>query len=125
MESSKINDNTQQFKARALVRPEGGYLTAQCLEYDIAVQASTFQELKRRLSRMLTAHIVLALENGEPPFSTLGKAPAYFWEKWQESAGEEQGMLFHLNYTDDLTAWLSQTDTPAAPVSASAEMLVA
>lgn len=57
-----------------LIVEQEGILSAQCLEYDIAVQAKTLPDLYYELERTLTGHFVVSAHIGLPPFSQLGSS---------------------------------------------------
>jgi hypothetical protein len=63
---------------------------AQCLEYDIASQGKTLEEMKERFIQTVQGNIVLALERGVVPFSNLAPAPARYWEEYNEASEFEQ-----------------------------------
>lgn len=50
----------------AVIFQEGNLWVAQCLEFDIAAQASTVKELGYELQRVLVGHVVSSLETGTP-----------------------------------------------------------
>ncbi len=52
---------------------------AQCLEFDIAVQARNLGDAKYEFIQTFVAHIVSALELGQKPFEGVPKAPSSFW----------------------------------------------
>ena len=49
------------------------YYIGQCVEYDIAVQGSTLQELKDRIFKAIFSHILISIEHDEEPFINLRK----------------------------------------------------
>ena len=61
----------------AVIRNEGEWWVAQCLEYDVAVQARTLDDVKYELQKTLVSHIVLSLVNNEVPFAEIPPAPGY------------------------------------------------
>jgi predicted RNase H-like HicB family nuclease len=58
---------------------------AQCLEYDIATQAKTLQELFHEVERVLVGHVAVAKELGQEPFVGIGRAPPQYWELFEKS----------------------------------------
>lgn len=54
---------------------EQGQWIGQCLEKDIASQASTFEDAQYELARMIAAHIALDKEQGIEPLSQLPPSP--------------------------------------------------
>lgn len=64
---------------RALVFKEGDWWSAQCLEYDIATQAKSYEALLLEIERVITAHFAIAAALGLQPFEHLGPAPDVFF----------------------------------------------
>ncbi len=56
----------------------------QCLEYDIAAQASSLEDVKYELMRVLMAHMTLDMESGIEPLENLPPAPEVYWKKFRE-----------------------------------------
>ena len=69
---------------RAVVFQEDRMWIAQCLEYDIAVQADGVDELKRRLFGTLQAELQARIDDGDKPFNGIGRAPDRFFELWDK-----------------------------------------
>lgn len=65
---------------RVIVLLEGKHYVAQCLDYDIAVQAQDAQTLMRLLTLNLMTRITRAQATGTAPFEGLKAAPARYWE---------------------------------------------
>jgi hypothetical protein len=63
---------------------------AQCLEYDIASQGKTLEEMKDRFIQTVQGYIVLALERGVAPFSNLKPAPERYWKEYNQASEFEQ-----------------------------------
>ncbi len=61
---------------RVLIIKEDDLLVAQCLEHDIAVQASNIDDLQRRFED------AIVLENGMGSLDGIPPAPEDFHEKW-------------------------------------------
>jgi hypothetical protein len=70
---------------RVLVVQEGEWLSAQCLEYDLATQARTLDDLWYELQRILFGHIATRLREGKEPFADLPKAPQKYWDLFEQS----------------------------------------
>lgn len=70
---------------KVLILREGEHLVAQCLQYDMAAQASNMKELKKAFLCTFMAHVKLAAERGEKPLENLGRAPEWYWEKYEEA----------------------------------------
>lgn len=58
---------------------------AQCLQYDICVQAPTLDKLQHRFERTLLNNLVLAVENGEEPLANFSPAPSIFVKAWEKA----------------------------------------
>ncbi len=54
--------------------------SAQCLEYDIATQAKSLDDLYYEIERMIAGYIVVSRELGLEPFEQLPAAPEKFWK---------------------------------------------
>jgi hypothetical protein len=66
------------------IQESDGCWSAQCLQYDIATQADTYDELRPALDYVLRAHVVLSKELGFDTLSRIGPAPAKFWRMSKE-----------------------------------------
>ncbi len=51
-----------------IVLKEGNYLVAQVLEFDMATQASNWEDLQYEIQRILAAHVSASQERGLTPF---------------------------------------------------------
>ena len=81
---------TASFNISAVLYQEGDWWIAQCLEYDITTQADSFSNLQYELERVLFAHIVASVTEGQTPFASLPAAPPKFWSMWQAGTGVER-----------------------------------
>lgn len=63
-----------------VVFPEGDYLIAQCLEYDIAAQGKTIEKLEQAFMHQFVGQMEVDLQHGVVPLKHFGPAPAEFWE---------------------------------------------
>ena len=77
--ASAVND-----RLRVVVVQEGKWLSAQCLEYDIATQARTLDDLAYELQRII-CHIATSRTLNKEPFEGLPKAPQKFWDMFERS----------------------------------------
>jgi hypothetical protein len=68
-----------------LVSQEGNWLSAQCLEYDIATQARTLEALWYELQRILVGHVATRLREGKKPFADVRQAPRKYWAMFEQS----------------------------------------
>ena len=70
---------------RAIFFQEGSWLVAQCLEFDIAAQAMSVEELKHEVERTLLLHLQASEESGREPFLGLPPAPRSYWEMYERA----------------------------------------
>jgi hypothetical protein len=70
-------------KIHVVIFRNGPFLIAQCLEYDIATQARELKELLYDVERILSAHILVASQDGSEPFAKIPKAPKRFWQMYK------------------------------------------
>ncbi|MFA5957304.1 type II toxin-antitoxin system HicB family antitoxin [Hyphomicrobium sp.] len=77
MSETRIVINVVAFK-------EAGGWVAQCLQYDIAAQADTYEDLRRELQEIVISHIIVDAELGREAFSGLPEAPSKFWTMYGE-----------------------------------------
>jgi hypothetical protein len=89
---------TPDITISAIAFQESDGWVAQCLQYDIAVQAKTLPELQYELQRVLVSHIVISEESGQEPFAGLRPAPGKFWEMYERAKTrvERDDMPFRL-----------------------------
>ena len=70
---------------RVVVFQEGKWLSAQFLEYDIATQARTLDDLCYELQRIIVGHIATSKKLGKKPFEGVPQAPQKFWDMFARS----------------------------------------
>jgi hypothetical protein len=70
---------------RALVFQEGDWVSARCLEYDLATQARTLPRLYESLRRLILGHIAVRLHQNQRPFEGLKPAPSKYWNMFERS----------------------------------------
>lgn len=70
---------------RAILFQEIGWWVAQCLEYDIAVQARTKEALLHELERILIGYILVGQKKGRLPFQGMPPAPRRYWEMYEQA----------------------------------------
>jgi hypothetical protein len=75
----------QRTEIRVVVYREGDHYVAQGLEFDICVQAGSLDELQERFSRTAFATLAVCLERGTDPREAVPRAPAEFWEMFEEA----------------------------------------
>lgn len=78
--------------ASVLVRREvdesgSPWWVAQVLEYDLAAQGRTIDDLVYELQRTIVAHIVCCEEEGLVPFDCLPPAPAAYHDEFRKGRG--------------------------------------
>ena len=78
-----MRDETGVLKISAVMFQDGEWWCAQCLEYDIAAQATTLSELRYELERVFATHVAASEELGQEPFESLNAAPQRFWDMFQ------------------------------------------
>lgn len=95
-----MTDNPSAYSVSAILFEEGGWWSAQCLEYDIATQAKTLSDLLYEIERVLVSHLCIAEELGRKPFEGLAPAPQKFWDLYQKSHAriETDNVPFRLPY---------------------------
>ena len=72
-------------RLRFVVFQEGEWLSAQCLEYDIATQARTLDDLAYELQRIIVGHIATSRKLKKEPFEGLPRGPQKFWDMFERS----------------------------------------
>ncbi|HEY3571028.1 MAG TPA: hypothetical protein VGP73_24070 [Thermoanaerobaculia bacterium] len=75
----------EENKIHVVIFRNGERLIAQCLEHDIATQARDVRELLHEVERILSAHILVAEQDGVEPFANVPKAPRRFWQMYKDA----------------------------------------
>jgi len=86
----------RKYAIRAVVFQEGEWLCAQCLEYDLVVQAKSLQQLSRALQRLIVGHIVVRLRHKQQPFRDIPRAPEKYWAMFRQSRLKLPATMFKL-----------------------------
>jgi len=73
---------TKEIQLRVVVFNEDGWIVAQCLEHDIAVQSKSHGGVLRALTAALYANIALACQHGIEPLSNFKPAPAEYEKRF-------------------------------------------
>jgi hypothetical protein len=73
---------------RAILFREGDLWVAQCLEYDIGVQAPDLAQLSERLHIAIGAERKESIARNGTAFSGIDPAPHRFFEMWDHRGGE-------------------------------------
>ena len=85
---------------RVLLGQEGSWWLAQCLEFDIVVQARTMQNAIDDLTHVLNARVRICEKEGVDPFK-LSKAPKEYWDLYEKALElkqrEEDSTVHHIN----------------------------
>ena len=76
---------TKVEKINVLIFREGEWWVAQCLEYDIAAQARTLNDLLYEFQRMFFGRIKMAETLGIDPFDDIPAAPAEYRKLFESS----------------------------------------
>lgn len=74
---------------RVVVFRTGANWIGQCLEFDLATQAPTVDELDYQLQALLVGHIVASIQENKQPFENLPKAPSVFWQMFDSARNLE------------------------------------
>jgi len=86
----------RKYAIRAVVFQEGEWLCAQCLEYDLVVQAKSLQQLSRALQKLIVGHIVVRLRHKQQPFRDIPRAPEQYWAMFRQSRLKLPATMFQL-----------------------------
>jgi hypothetical protein len=93
---------------RALLFRESAEWCAQCLDFDIAVQAPTRERLLTELETVLITHVEIAIDSGREPFAGLQRAPARFFEFFEQSRPTTQIKPIQLLNRDEAPSIVSE-----------------
>jgi len=86
----------KKYAIRAVVFQEGEWLCAQCLEYDLVVQAKSLQQLSKALQRLIVGHVAVRLRHKQQPFRDLPRAPEKYWAMFRRSRLTLPAPMFRL-----------------------------
>jgi len=73
------------YKVRAVAFRRGDWWVAQCLEYRLATQTRTLEELPYELERLLSVQVQASLARGVEPFAGFAPAPRQYWEMYERA----------------------------------------
>ena len=73
------------YKVSVVLFRSAGWWVAQCLEYDIATQAKTLEDLCYELQRVLVGRLTVSQELGLEPFRGLPAAPQKYWNMFNKA----------------------------------------
>lgn len=79
----------KQVEVRILIFKGRQKWVAQCLEYDIAVQAEDRDQLRAAFGRAVDAERVFCQMKGLEPFERLPSAPQRYFDRWDQLAAGE------------------------------------
>jgi hypothetical protein len=85
-----IDMDGQATQIRAVIFRDGTTWAAQCLEYDIGVQAPDLDTLQFRLSVALDAEMHEGIDRHGAPFAGIEPAPEHYHQMWEEGSGTFQ-----------------------------------
>jgi len=74
-----------EYRIRAVAFRRGDWWVAQCLDYALATQTRTLEELPYELKRLLTVQIHASLARGIEPFAGFSPAPRRYWEMYEHA----------------------------------------
>jgi hypothetical protein len=74
-----------EYRIRAVAFRRGNWWVAQCLDYALATQTRTLEELPYELERLLTVQVQASLARGIEPFSDFAPAPPKYWEMYERA----------------------------------------
>ncbi len=77
----------EKFEVRIVVFREGEFWVAQCLDYDIGVQAGDLVELEERLMIAFGAERKISLARHGEAFAGIDPAPKFFQDMWSNFSG--------------------------------------
>lgn len=83
-------------KLDAVVFQDEGIWVGVFLEHYLVTQANTKAALLEELRRLVTAHIVISLENGQRPFKDLPRAPQRYWNLLPEGKRPDVTVLYRI-----------------------------
>jgi len=83
--ASRTAKEERLIRVRVVLFEEEGWKVAQCLEYDIAAQAKTLEDLYYQVERMLVAQVIAAEEFGRQPFQNFPPAPSKYVKMWERA----------------------------------------
>lgn len=84
-----IGDETKRIHVLLMEHEKSGDWSAQCLDYDIAMQAKGLNGIIKEVVRTLNCHLAYAKKHSTKPFANYKKAPTVFWQMWLYSEPTE------------------------------------
>jgi hypothetical protein len=83
-------------KLDAVVFEDEGIWVGVFLEHYLVTQANSKAGLLEELRRLVTAHIVVSLENGKQPFRDLPRAPKRYWDLLPKNSRPDVTVLYRI-----------------------------
>jgi hypothetical protein len=74
-----------EYTIHAVAFRRGDWWVAQCLEYRLATQTRTLEELPYELERLLTVQVQASLARGIEPFVGFSPAPRRYWQMYERA----------------------------------------
>jgi hypothetical protein len=74
-----------EYTIHAVAFRRGDWWIAQCLEYRLATQTKTLEELPYELERLLTVQVQSSLARGIEPFAGFTPAPRRYWQMYERA----------------------------------------
>ncbi len=74
-----------EYRIRAVAFRRGDWWIAQCLEYRLATQTKTLEDLPHELERLLSVQIKSSLDRGVEPFAGFSPAPRRYWQMYERA----------------------------------------
>lgn len=72
----------RSLRLRVILKKDGEWWVARCLEHDIAVQARDLDQLQYDLGRVLLSHVLFDIQNERPPLHSIPQAPSELEQQW-------------------------------------------
>lgn len=82
-----------EYTVRVVTFQEGEWHVAQCLEWDLATQARTKEDLHYEVQRLLIAQVDAAKRTGREPFENLPAAPLRYHRMWASAVEELEAKM--------------------------------
>jgi len=77
-----MSPTIRSLRLRVILKKDGEWWVARCLEHDVAVQARSLDELQYDLGRVLLSHALFDLQHDRPPLHSIPPAPPDLEQRW-------------------------------------------
>lgn len=74
-----------EYTVRAIAFRRRGWWIAQCLDYSLATQTKTLEDLPSELHRLLSVQVAASLARGVEPFAGFLPAPRRYWDMYERA----------------------------------------